>query len=151
MHRDAPSCTVMHRDGFITFWIAPNSTKLLFIALLSSYLHCDAPRCTVMHRVAPWCTKMAFFLLKKLMNCTKCHQTDLYYLFSSYLHCDAPRCTMMHWVAPWCTEMALLTSELHRIAPNWFLLLYWVPICTVMHRDAPWCTELHRDAPRWLY
>ena len=49
---------------------------------------------------------------------------------------------------------SIISSELHRVPPNWFLLLYWVPICTVMHRVAPWCTELalltselHRIAP----
>merc|ERR1712016_446063 len=44
--------------------------------------------------------------------------------------------------------MALLTSELHRIAPNCFLLHYILLFRTMMHRDAPRCTEMHRDAPR---
>ena len=70
MHRDAPWCTEKHRDAprwlyffYNNFCIAPSATKLIFVALLSSYLHRDAPRCTVMHRVAPWCTEMALFLL----------------------------------------------------------------------------------------
>ena len=54
----------------------------------------------------------------------------------------------MHWDGFFSSK---ITYKLHRVPPNWFLLLNWVLICTVMHRDAPWCTEMHRDAPRWLY
>ena len=66
----APWCTEMHRDAprwlyffYNIFWILLSATELIYIALLSSYLHRDASRCTVMHRDAPWYTGMALFLL----------------------------------------------------------------------------------------
>ena len=166
MHRDAPSCTVMHQDGFISSIITSELHRVPPNWFLLLYW---VPICTVMHRVgfinfwiAPSTTKLLFIAL-----------------YTSFLHRDAPRCTLMHQVAPSTPELALLTSELHWVPLNCFLLLY-IPRCTEMHRDAPsttelavcilnapsctklyflfalwcfyflfarWCTEMHRDAP----
>ena len=143
MHRDAPSCTVMHRDGFINFWIAPNSTELLFIAFLSSYLHRDALRCTVMHRVAPWCTEMALLTSELHQIAPNCFLLHYILLFCTMMHRDAPRCTEMHRDAPSTTELAVCILNAPSCTKLYFLSLF-APWCTEMHQDAPRCTMMHR-------
>ena len=100
MHRDAPSCTLMHPVGFVNFWIASNSTKLLFIAVYTLF-------CIIIHRDAPSTTELAVCILNA-PSCTKLYFLSLFAPWCNQMHQDAPRCTVMHRVAPWCTEMAFL-------------------------------------------
>ena len=143
MHRDAPSCTVMHRDSFIssiiTFELHQVPLKWFFFLL---YL---VPTCTVMHWDAPWCTEMhrdatrwLYFFYNIFWIAPSATKLIFVALVSSYLHSDATRCTVMH---PDGFISSIISSELHRVPPKWFFLLYLVPTCTVTHRDAPWCTE----------
>ena len=136
MHCDAPSCTVMHRDGFINFWIAPNSTELLFIALYSSFLHHDAPRCTKMHRDAPRCTEY-HRVGCMYFECTELHQAILLILICTVMHRDAPRCTMMH-----------------RVLLSYYILYYLylgkvtaiMRFCFSVHHGASRCITVHHGA-----
>ena len=101
-----------------------------------------------MHRDGFISSKITYELIT-----TECHRTDFccfieflfFALWCTEMHRDALRCTVMHRDG---FISSKTTSKLHRVPPNWFLLLYLVPTCTVMHQDAPWCTEMHCDAPR---
>ena len=160
MHQDAPWCTEMHCDAprwlyffYNNFCIAPSATKLFLLLIYflpapwCTEMHHDAPSCTVMHRDGFFSSKITYELNRVPPNCF------IYFLLAPWcteMHRDALRCTMMHRNAPWCTVMhrdgffsSKITYKLHRVPPNWFLLLYWVLICTEMHRDAPWCTEYY--------
>ena len=61
---------------------------------------------------------------------------------------DAPSCTVMHQVV---FISSILTSELHRVPPSCFLLLYLVFICTMINRNAPRCTKMHQSPSSWLF
>ena len=132
----------MHWDGFISSIISselhrvpPNWFLLLYWVLICTVMHQDAPWCTELHRDAPiW----LYFFYNNFCIALSATKLNFYCLLSSCLHRDG-------------FFSSIVTSVLHRVPRNWFLLLYLVPICTVMKRDAPWCTELHRDVPRWLY
>ena len=137
MHRDAPRCTVTHRDELFLLWYLLNCTECHqtdFYCFIEFFLHRDAPRWLHFFYnnfcIAPSATKM---------------------IFITYL---VPICTVMHRDAPWCTEM-------HRDAPRWLYIFYnifWIaPSATkvilfalfssYLHRDTPRCTMMHRDAP----
>ena len=64
------------------------------------------------------------------------------------MHRDGPSCTEYHRVV---FISSILTSELHRVPPSCFLLLYLVFICTVMNRNAPRCTMMHQAPSSWLF
>ena len=64
------------------------------------------------------------------------------------MHRDGPSCTEYHRVV---FISSILTSELHRVPPSCFLLLYLVFICTMINRNAPRCTKMHQSPSSWLF
>ena len=140
MHWDAPWCIKLHRvpQGwlyffYINFWIAPSTTKLLFIALFSFYLHRDEPKCTEMHHDAPSTIKLAIFLLYQLLNCTELHPVVFFLLYILLI------CTLMHRVPPSCTELylhhdALRCTVMHRVPPSYYILYYYLVKVTAVMR-----------------